>query len=142
MEEERAAKVLVVDDEAGNARALAMGLLLEGFEVETASDAEGALLAMAGAMFDFAIVDLMIPETNGIDLARMIRGRFPCVRVVLISAYHLSERQLVLADCGAIGFVPKPFDLRELASFLRSKFAMDPAGEVAAAKNDAAGPTL
>ena len=40
---------------------------------------------------------------------------------MLTSAYHLSERQLVRADCGAVGFVPKPLDLGELARFLRSK---------------------
>jgi hypothetical protein len=40
---------------------------------------------------------------------------------VLTSAYHLSERQLVRADCGAVGFVPKPFDLSELARFLKGK---------------------
>jgi DNA-binding NarL/FixJ family response regulator len=59
----------------------------------------------------------------------MIRERFPQTRVVLTSAYHLSERQLVRADCGAVGFVPKPFDLTELARFLRDKLgaAVDPA---------------
>jgi CheY-like chemotaxis protein len=107
MEQERAAKVLVVDDEADHAYVIAAGLRTEGFEVETASDAEGALRTMAGGTFDLAIVDLMMPGTNGIQLARMIRERFPRARVVLISAYHLSERQLVLADCGAVGFVPK-----------------------------------
>jgi hypothetical protein len=46
---------------------------------------------------------------------------FPSVRVVLSSAYHLSARQVERADCGAIGFVPKPYQLAELCSFLRSK---------------------
>jgi len=122
-------RVLVVDDEANHARVMAIGLRIEGFEVEAAADAEGALRVMAGEPFDLAIVDLMMPGTNGIQLARMIRERFPCARVVLTSAYHLSERQLVRADCGAVGFVPKPFDLTELARFLRAKLAApDPAG--------------
>ncbi len=124
MEQERAATVLVVDDEADNACVLAIGLRTQGFEVETASDAQGALEVMAGGTFDFAIVDLMMPGTNGIHLARTIRERFPCAQVVLISAYHLSERQLLLTDCGAVGFVPKPFELSEVASFLRSKVAV------------------
>ena len=134
MEQERAVTVVVVDDEADNACVLATGLRTEGFEVETASDALEALEVMAGGAFDFALVDLMMPGTHGIDLARTIRERFPCARVVLISAYHLSERQLVLADCGAVGFVPKPFVLSEVASFLRSKLAMGPGREVAAAE--------
>ncbi|HEX3344868.1 MAG TPA: response regulator, partial [Polyangiaceae bacterium] len=104
-------RVLVVDDEANHARVMAIGLRIEGFEVETAPDADGALRVMAGGAFDLAVVDLMMPGTNGIQLARLIRERFPHTAVVLTSAYHLSERQLVRADCGAVGFVPKPFDL-------------------------------
>jgi two-component system response regulator FlrC len=114
-------KVLVVDDEADDACLLAIGLRMDGFEVETVSDAGRALDAMAGEAFDLVVADLMMPGTNGIQLARMIRERFPDVRVVLMSAYLLSERQLVLADCGAVGFAPKPFDVTDLGRFLRGK---------------------
>lgn len=119
-------RVLVVDDEANHARVMSIGLRIEGFEVETAQDAEGAIKQLGAAEFDVAIVDLMMPGTNGIQLARMVRERFPQTRVVLTSAYHLSERQLVRADCGAVGFVPKPFDLSELARFLRTKMGDGP----------------
>ncbi len=122
-------KVLVVDDEANHARVMAIGLRIEGFDVETSPDAEAALAQLSKDTYDLAIVDLMMPGTNGIQLARSIRERHPHTRVVLTSAYHLSERQLVRADCGAVGFVPKPFDLTELARFLRSKLAaIDPTG--------------
>jgi len=127
-------RVLVVDDQSNLTRVMAIGLRIEGFEVETAGHAEEALHEMASSPFDLAVVDLMMPGTNGIQLARMIRERFPLVLVVLTSAYHLSERQLLRADCGAVGFVPKPFDLTELARFLRSKLASvgSPRGEGAA----------
>lgn len=100
---------------------MAIGLRLEGFEVEMVSDPPSALALLAAQPFDLAVVDLMMPGTNGIELARMIRDRRTGTRVILTSAYHLSERQLMRADCGAVGFVPKPFDLGELAGFLRSK---------------------
>lgn len=119
-------RVLVVDDEANHARVMSIGLRIEGFDVETAQDAEGAMQQLGAGEFDVAIVDLMMPGTNGIQLARMVRERFPQTRVVLTSAYHLSERQLVRADCGAVGFVPKPFDLSELARFLRTKMGDGP----------------
>jgi DNA-binding response OmpR family regulator len=122
-------RVIVVDDTEDHACVMAIGLRFEGFEVETASDAPGALRAMAGGAFDAAIVDLMMPGTNGIELARMIREQFPRTRVILMSAYPLSERQLVLSDCGAVGFVPTPFDLTELACFLRGKLAPVEPGE-------------
>jgi DNA-binding response OmpR family regulator len=116
-------RLLVVDDESSQTRVMAIGLRMEGFLVETAAGAEEALRVMATGSFDLAVVDLMMPGINGIQLARLIRERFPQTRVVLTSAYHLSERQLARADCGAVGFVPKPFDLTELARFLRGKLA-------------------
>jgi DNA-binding response OmpR family regulator len=114
-------RVLVVDDEANHARVIAIGLRIEGFDVETAVNADGALRMLEAQDFDLAVVDLMMPGTNGIQLARLLRERYPHTRVVLTSAYHLSERQLIRADCGAVAFVPKPFDVTDLARFLRAK---------------------
>jgi DNA-binding response OmpR family regulator len=117
------ARVLVVDDEENQVRVLAIGLRLEGFEVLTARSAEAAFDLLAREQVDLAIVDLMMPGTNGLELARQVRDNYPKVRVVLTSAYHLSERQLARADCGVVGFVPKPYELAELAGFLRSKLS-------------------
>ena len=114
-------RLLIVEEQANQARVMAIGLRLEGFDVETAATPAEALERLAEHAYDLAVVDLMLPGTNGIQLARIIRDRHPGTRVVLMSAYHLSERQLDRADCGAAGFVPKPLDLGELASFLRSK---------------------
>ena len=120
------AKVLVVDDEVNQGRALALGLRLEGFEVTTALDAEAALASLLITPADIAIVDLMLPGINGIELARRLSALYPKMRVILTSAYHLSERQLLRADCGVVGFVPKPYRLEELADFLRAKLASSP----------------
>jgi DNA-binding response OmpR family regulator len=114
-------RVLVVDEQANQARVMAIGLRVEGFDVETAASSAEALERLAAQAFEIAMVDLMLPGTNGIQLARLVRERHPATRVVLMSAYHLSERQLARADCGAAGFVPKPLDLGELATFLRAK---------------------
>jgi DNA-binding response OmpR family regulator len=117
------ARVLIVDDEENQLRTLEMGLRLEGFEVLTAREAEGALDVLQHEPIDLAIVDLMMPGINGIELARKIRELYPDTRVVLTSAYHLSESQLTRADCGVVGFVPKPYVLAELAAFLHAKIA-------------------
>jgi DNA-binding response OmpR family regulator len=116
-------RVLVVDDEPNHVRVLSIGLRLEGFDVTTAQDAASAIASLDGSPADIAIVDLMMPGTNGIELARLVRDRHPATRIVLTSAYHLSERQLLRADCGAVGFVPKPYDLAELARFIHAKLA-------------------
>jgi DNA-binding response OmpR family regulator len=115
--------VLIVDDEENQRRTLAIGLRLEGFDIAVASSSQEAIRALgaASAGIDLALIDLMMPGLNGLELARQIRRLYPSVRVVLSSAYHLSARQVERADCGAIGFVPKPYRLAELCSFLRAK---------------------
>ena len=101
-------------------RSLAIGLRLESFDVSEAADGEEALAFFDhGGKADVAIIDLMMPGINGLDLARRLRRACPEVRVVLTSAYHLSERQVARADVGAVGFVPKPYHLDELVAFLR-----------------------
>lgn len=117
------ARVLIVDDEENQLRSLSIGLRLEGFDVIVASSSQEALRALddASSSIDLALIDLMMPGLNGLDLARQIRTLYPGVRVVLSSAYHLSARQVERADCGAVGFVPKPYRLVELCSFIRSK---------------------
>ncbi len=114
-------RILIVDDEENQRRTLAIGLRLEEFEVSEAADGETALVALDAEEIHVAIVDLMMPGMNGLDLARRIRRHHPDVQVLLTSAYHLSERQLARADVGAIGFVPKPFHLAELVGFIRQK---------------------
>jgi len=116
-------RVLIVDDEENQRKTLAIGLRLEGFEVVSAGSGEEALRVLADKTVDVAMVDLMLPGMSGLDLTRQIRRMFPAVRVFLSSAYHLSARQMERADCGAAGFVPKPYQLSELSSWLRGKAA-------------------
>lgn len=117
------ARILIVDDEVNQRRTLAIGLRVEGFEVLEAADGGQALALLDQEEADIAIVDLMMPGINGLDLARRLRFRHPEVRVVLTSAYHLSERQVARAGVGAIGFLPKPYDMDQLVDFLRHKLA-------------------
>jgi DNA-binding response OmpR family regulator len=114
-------RILIVDDEANLRRTVAIGLRLEGFEVVEAGDGLDALCVLDEVAVDIALVDLMMPRMNGLDLARQMRLRHPGVQVVLTSAYHLSRRQLELAGVDVVGFVPKPYDLPELTRFLSAK---------------------
>lgn len=117
-----AARVLIVDDEDTLRRTLALGLKIEGFETEQASSGLEAIDMLArGVKVDLVLVDLMMPGLNGLEVARQITRTFPHVGVVLSSAYHLSRNQLDRANSGAIGFVPKPYSMAELANYLREK---------------------
>ena len=115
--------ILVVDHDSNELKALVIGLKLEGFTVTGASSSAAALELLGESRFDVALIDLMIPETNGLQLSRSIRAAFPLVTTILMSAYHLSLAQLVRADTGAVGFVPKPFRFDDLVKFVHAKAA-------------------
>ena len=115
------ARILIVDDEENQRRALAIALRLEGFEVQEAADGEAALVRLGETAVEVALVDLMMPGINGLELARRLRFSHPEVRIVLTSAYHLTERQLERAGLGPIAFVPKPYAMEDLVAFLRTK---------------------
>ena len=70
-------RVLVVDEQANQARVMAIGLRVEGFDVETADSSAEALERLAAQPFDLALVDLMLPGTNGIQLARLVARAAP-----------------------------------------------------------------
>jgi DNA-binding response OmpR family regulator len=121
--------ILLVDAPDSDAAVLASALRVEGFAVVVASSAPVARTALESRAVSVAIIDLMLRTdtgTNGLELAREIRTGFPFVRVLLTSAYHLSERQLERADCGVSGFIPKPFDVAEVVSFIRQKVSGPP----------------
>ena len=104
---------------------------LEGYKILEAADGESALSVLAAEDVDLAIIDLMMPGINGLDLARRMRFRHPEVRVILTSAYHLSERQLQRAEIRVLGFVPKPFEMDDLVGFLRAKLPEVPPADAA-----------
>lgn len=116
--ESKPRSVLFVGGETDFGKASHRTLCLEGFDVTTAEGADAALRVLSQKTIHVALVDLMMPGTNGIELARVIHERYPEIRVLITSAYHLSERQLSRTHCGAVGFLPKPVDPTSLSSLL------------------------
>lgn len=120
------ARVLVVDDDRSHARQLAIALQLEGIEATAVTSAAEAVASLSSEPTDLVVLELMLPGTNGLELARSLHAQFPDVRIVLTGAYHLSERQLVRCNCGALGFVPKPCKPATVAEFVRGKVPAAP----------------
>lgn len=121
--------ILLVDMPEGDASVLASALRVEGFHVVLAPSAASAREALSKESVSIALIDLMMRgegATNGLELAREIKATSPTTRVLLTSAYHLSERQLERADCGVSGFIPKPYDVAEVVSFIRQKVSGPP----------------
>lgn len=123
--------ILLVDTPDGDASLLASALRVEGFKVVLATSALEARNALLAAEVEprVVLVDLMLRTdgmTNGLELAREIKISHPATRVLLTSAYYLSERQLERADCGVSGFIPKPYDVGEVVTFIRAKVSGPP----------------
>lgn len=116
-------RILLVDDQVNQRKSLAIFLRLDGHLVFEAADGCEALelLDSRGGGIDVALVDVMMPRMNGLDLARQLSFRFPTVPVVLASAYHLTARQLAQTAGQIVGFAPKPYDPEKLSLFLAEK---------------------
>jgi DNA-binding NtrC family response regulator len=117
-------RILIVDDEQGQRRSLAIALKYEGFDVTEAASSEEAIEVLATSSgFDAALVDVVMPGLHGLELARKVHSNHPRIKIVLVSAYHLSRRQLQLSGTGAVAFLPKPYQMNSLVSFLRERAA-------------------
>jgi two-component system KDP operon response regulator KdpE len=112
-------RVLVVDDERALARALAINLRARGFEVETAGTGAEALDLVARVRPDVVVLDLGLPDLDGIEVLQGIRGWSP-VPVIVLSARTTGDEKVDALDAGADDYVTKPFDMNELLARVRA----------------------
>jgi two-component system, OmpR family, response regulator MprA len=119
MSMDRAARVLVVEDDDEIAQVLQRSLRLEGYEVRVAGDGEQALKAHADYVPDLVILDLGLPKIDGIDVARTLRGSDD-VPILMLTARDALEARVEGLDSGADDYLIKPFDRQELLARLRA----------------------
>jgi DNA-binding NtrC family response regulator len=113
--------VLVINDDVDELDIFSLGLRLEGLPSTGTTSAAHALELLGHSAYDVALIDLMISEINGLELARKIRLEHPRVITILMSDYLLSPVQLAKANTGVVGFVPKPCRFEDVARFIRDK---------------------
>ncbi|HSZ37066.1 MAG TPA: response regulator transcription factor [Acidimicrobiales bacterium] len=111
-------KVLLVDDDPSLLKALRIGLTARGDEVLTAHTGAEAVNQVALGDPDLVILDLGLPDIDGIEVCRRIRA-FSAVPIVVLSAYGDERRKVEALDSGADDFVTKPFGMAELEARLR-----------------------
>jgi CheY-like chemotaxis protein len=116
-----APQVLVVDDDDNARQSLATGLRDSGLQVQDVPEGQAALALLAEQRFDLALVDLMMPGLNGLQLIRKVAIEHPHLPILLMSGYHLSRKQLEQIGLNAVAFVPKPYPLGELVDFVWRK---------------------
>ncbi|CAM5622206.1 response regulator [Streptomyces pseudogriseolus] len=111
-------RVLVVDDDPSIVRALVINLRARQYEVDSAEDGAGALRAAARHP-DVVVLDLGLPDMDGVDVIRRLR-EWSRVPILVLSARHASGEKVQALDAGADDYVTKPFGMDELLARLRA----------------------
>ncbi len=109
-QQDMAAKILIVDDQAAIREELAYALKFEGFDTVEAKDGEEALAAAAKGDLDVVLLDIKMPGLDGMQVLSRLRQEHPDLAVVMISGHGDIETAVVAVKQGATDFLPKPFD--------------------------------
>jgi DNA-binding response OmpR family regulator len=115
-------RVLVVEDDPEVAVGIVRGLRNAGFDVELQTDGENARREVVRTKFDAVVLDLMLPERDGLQVLEHIRAT-SSVPVFVVSARSALESRLDAFSRGAVDFIPKPFWTDELVARLRLRLA-------------------
>jgi two-component system KDP operon response regulator KdpE len=110
--------VLVVDDEPHLLRALVLNLANHGYRVSSATTGTAALAQAATAPPDVMVLDLGLPDIDGLEVIARIRKRRPQLPIIVLSARSGSQDKIDALDLGAVDYVTKPFDVNELIARL------------------------
>jgi len=111
-------KILIVDDENDIIELLSYNLVKEGFDVSSASDGEEALKKIRNETFDLAVLDLMLPGLQGMELCRMLRSdpKTESLPILMLTAKVEELDRILGLEMGADDYITKPFSPRELVS--------------------------
>src|SRR5881392_1504542 len=118
MTENGAGAVLVIDDEPAILRAVGAALRARGYQLLTATTGERAVEIVAVDNPDVVVLDLGLPDVDGLDVCRRIRG-WSSVPIIVLSAEGADERKVAALDLGADDYVTKPFSMPELLARIR-----------------------
>ena len=114
MDLKRQSRILLVEDELNLARPLQFNLEQEGYEVRSTPSGKEALALQMQERFDLVILDLMIEEIDGYEVARQLRQRDQRLPIIMLTARSTAEDRIHGLELGADDYVIKPFHLREL----------------------------
>ena len=112
-------RVLVVDDEVNIAELLQMALRYEGWQVSTAHTGRTAVTAAKTDVPDAIVLDMMLPDFDGMEVLRKVREHSPDVPVLFLTARDAVEDRVAGLTAGGDDYVTKPFSLEEVVARLR-----------------------
>ncbi len=113
-------KILIIEDEPSLRELMHRELVREGYVVESASSFAEADAKLAGYNYDCILLDIMLPDGNGLRLLEMLKAQQRTENVIIISARDSLEDKVSGLELGADDYLPKPFHLMELSARIRS----------------------
>ena len=113
-------RLLLAEDEKSLSRAVTVLLRKSNYEVDSVYDGEEALAYLSSGNYDGAILDIMMPKVDGIQVLRQLRGRGSRLPVLLLTAKAEVDDKVQGLDSGANYYLTKPFDTKELLATLRA----------------------
>jgi two-component system, OmpR family, response regulator len=127
-------RILVVDDEPNIVDVISMALRFHGFEVESAGTGADAIAAVGSFKPDLMVLDVMLPDTDGFDVAKRLGAERARVPIIFLTARDATEDKVRGLTVGGDDYVTKPFSLEELVARIRSVMRRTGAAEPASAK--------
>src|SRR6267142_1065741 len=124
-----AGSVLIIDDEAEIRESLQTLLEMEGYDVETAATGQQGLNRIGQRPFDLILLDLALPDRNGMDILADAHAQDPGLSVIMITAYGTVENAVKAMQSGAANFIQKPWDNEKLLADVRAAVARHRAEE-------------
>src|SRR5579871_3635919 len=124
-----AGSVLIIDDEAAIRESLETLLELEGYSVQSASSGEEGLARIGERSFDLVLLDLALPDRDGMDLLAEIHLQDPGLSIIMVTAYGTVENAVKAMQAGAANFIQKPWDNEKLLADVRAAVARHRAEE-------------
>lgn len=112
-------KLLIVEDEKRLCQTVAKHLKAEGYTIDTCYDGSDAIDYIDGTEYDAIILDIMLPEIDGITILKKIRSKKLKTPVLLLTAKNTVEDKVTGLDSGADDYLTKPFSLEELSARVR-----------------------
>jgi len=116
---DRSPRILVVDDEQSVGTLLSYPLRKDGFEVVRAADGREALARFSEQPFDLVVLDVMLPQLDGLEVCRRLRAR-SSVPIIMLSAKSEEIDKVLGLELGADDYITKPFSMREFRSRVKA----------------------
>lgn len=107
-------RILIVDDEHLILYSLSTSLKADGYAVTAVENGTSALNELSASDFDICILDVNLPDINGLDIMKVVRERSPRTGIVIITATDLTDRQIDSIRANGGRLLPKPFDLDQV----------------------------